>query len=303
LFYPPFLHAKNLSVNDSTPSTGRVSLSWPRRQWLKFVALLEDHPLPTVTLIVLTTAFLLFYATRLHGWSHFKESFARWRVDAVGGTHKVNRSIRIPDVLLSFEDPEHDRIDFLAPTSVHIGANAFRQELQELVDHHGAARIITLDPRLADPSHPHHERFSQLARAFGQEPWEFAARALYNAAVVMRLDEEFGDACRIRFVSTPSPDARPPYFTIGRSGHSYQSDNPDDRLDVMVPRPETPTGRDSLTDPATIAANRPNHPDVTRFTNAFDNTWETAAPLDDAIRAFVLLNASSYDPKTPGHQP
>jgi hypothetical protein len=289
-------------VNDLQTPTGRVSLSWPRRQWLKFVAILQDHPLPTLTLIILGSAFLIFYATQLQGWSHLKESFARWRVDTLGGNLTVNRSIEIPDVLLSFEDPKHDRIDFLGPTTVHIGANAFRKELRELIQHNGSTRIITLDPRLANASHPQHERYLQLAQAFGLEPWEFAARLHYNAAVVMRLDEEFGDACQIRFLATPSPHAHTPYFTIGRHGHSYQSSDPSDRLDVLVPRPANPTGFDSLTDPATVIVNRPDNPEVVRFTKAFEETWSQAVPLDDNIRDFVLLNPA-HDQKTPGHQP
>jgi hypothetical protein len=302
LFYPPFLHAKNPFVNDSHTPTGRVSLSWPRRQWLKFIATLEDHPVPALTLATLAAAFLIFYATQHHGWSHFQESFARWRVDTLGGSHHVNRSIQIPDVLLSFNDPYHDRIDFIAPTTVYLGANAFRKELQELFDHHGAARILTLDPRLADPAHPHHARYLELAQAFGQAPWEFAARSIYNAAVVMRLTDEFGDACQVRFISAPSPEAHPPYFTIGRSGHSYQSDNPADRLDVMVPRPKSPTGHDSLTDPAAIVVDRPDLPDIVRFNEAFEQNWENATPLDDTIRDFVLLNPA-HDQKTTGNQP
>ncbi|MEM7145624.1 MAG: hypothetical protein AAF591_10845 [Verrucomicrobiota bacterium] len=284
------------------PNTGQISLSWPRRQYLKAVAILEDHPKSTLALLTLALAFLLFYATQLHGWSHFQESLKRWKVESFGGVHHVNRSIRIPDVLLSFEDAGHTQLDFIAPSSVHIGANAFRVELRNLIENHGTARILTLDPRLADPSHPYHQRYLDLAQAFGQQPWEFAARSKYGAAVVTHLADEFGDACEVRFISQPAPDAIPPYFTLGRSGHSYEENNRQDRLDVIVPRPNHPTGLDSLTDPADIVVDRPNYPEVVRFTDAFEQNWENASPLDQSIRDYILVNPPNGQ-ETPRHQP
>ncbi|MEM8955910.1 MAG: hypothetical protein AAGD22_17270, partial [Verrucomicrobiota bacterium] len=296
-------HDKTHHVNDrKPPDTGQISLSWPRRQYLKAVAILQDHPKTTLSFVGLALAFFLFYATKLRGWTHFNESLQRWRVESFGGIHHVNRSIRIPDVLLSFEDAGHTQLDFIAPSSVHIGANAFRQELRNLIENHGTARILTLDPRLANPSHPYHQRYLNLAEAFGQKPWEFAARSRYGAAVVAHLADEFGDACEVRFISQPDPEATPPYFTLGRSGHSYERNDRNDRLDIIVPRPDHPTGFDSLTDPADIIVDRPNDSEVTRFTNAFEQHWQDASPLDQALRDYILVTPPN-GPKTPEYQP
>jgi len=289
-------------VNDSSkPRTAQLSLSWPRRQWLKFVAVLQDHPLPTLSLAALALFFLLFYATRLHGWSHFTESFARWRVDTFGGAHSVSRSIRLPDVLLSFKANQHDRLDVLAPTSIHLGANAFRQELHEIIARGGSIRIVTLDPRLADPSHAYHARYLELAEAFGQAPGEFAARTRYGAATLARLAAELGPACQVRFLAQPLPDTAPPYFTLGRCANSYSAGDPANRFDVIVPRPDQPTGSDSFTHPAAVIVKRPGNPDVVLFSAAFEAAWALSQPLGEWLES-SLLN-SPHAPTTQGNQP
>lgn len=263
---------------------GKVQLSWLRRQWLKVAAVIGDHPKTATFMLVGTVGLLLFYGIRLGGFSHFIESAARWRLETFGGTLRVSRSVRTPDVLLSMKHPEYNRLDVTSPTASHLGGSAFRKELRKMAADHAQMRINVLDPRLSDPSHPQHERFLALADAFGQSPRELDARLWHSAAVLLHLQEEFGDHLEVRLISKPSPAAKPPYFSIGRSGHLYQSGNPKRRLDVIVPRPAEPTFTDSFSDPGMIIVDRPKNPEVLRFTEAFKAMWEAATPLDATVQ-------------------
>ena len=75
--------------------------------------MIEDHPKTTVTGGILAVAFLVFYGTRLHGLTHLQESLGRWKVETFGGIHQVDRSVRMPDVLLSCKPRGYDRLDAL----------------------------------------------------------------------------------------------------------------------------------------------------------------------------------------------
>ncbi|MGI9243232.1 MAG: hypothetical protein ACR2RV_20710, partial [Verrucomicrobiales bacterium] len=130
---------------------------------------------------------------------------------------------------------------------------------------------------------PQHARFLRLAEAFGQSRHELDVRLWHSIAVLMHLKEELGDCVEIRLISEPFAEARDPYFTIGRSGHSYLSDKPKRRLDVIVPRPDQPSYTDSFSNPGVITLNRPNNPEVIRYTEAFESLWESATPLDAAL--------------------
>jgi hypothetical protein len=180
--------------------------------------------------------------------------------------------------------PEYDRLDVTSPTASHLGGSAFRKELRKMAKAHAQMRINVLDPRVSDPSHPQHERFLALAEVFGQSHRELDARLWHSVAVLMHLQEEFGDQLEVRLISKPSTEAQAPYFTIGRSGHLYQSGNPKRRLDVIVPRPDEPTFTDSFSDPGMIIVNRPENAEVLRFTEAFKSMWELATPLDGTIQ-------------------
>lgn len=263
---------------------GKVQLSWLRRQWLKVAAVIGDHPKTATVMLVGSIGLILFYGIRLGGFSHFIESAARWRLETFGGSHHVSRSVRTPDVLLSMKHPDYDRLDVISPTAVHLGGSAFRKEFRKMAKEHARMRVAVLDPRLSDPAHPQHQRFLALAKAFGQSSRELDARLWHSVAVLLFLQEEFGDRLEIRLISAPSPDARAPYFSIGRSGHLYQSFNPKRRLDVIVPRPDQPTFTDSFSNPGVIIVNRPDHSDVILFTEAFKAMWESATPLDEALR-------------------
>lgn len=227
---------------------------------------------------------VLFYGIRLGGFSHFVESGARWRLETFGGSHRVNRSVQMPDVWLSMKHPEYDRLDVTSPTASHFGGSAFRKELKEIAELKGQMRFNVLDPRLSDPSHPQYERFLELAKVFGQSRQELDVRLWHSVAVLMRLQEDLGDRLEIRLIAEPFAEAKAPYFTIGRSGHSYLSANPSKRLDVIIPRPGEPTYSDSFSDPSVIILNRPKNAEVIRFTEAFNTMWETAVPLDAALQ-------------------
>ena len=280
--------------------TVRTQPSWGRRQWLKIVATVDDHPRATIALVVVVLGVAVFYATRLGGMSHFMESGARWRVDTFGGTHHVDRAVRTPDVLLSFREREFNRLDALAPTAVHFGGTVFREELRAMAAREGGfIRIAALDPRLAEENHPGHARFVALGQAFGLSPYELAARCWHSTAVLLRLAEELADRVEIRLISEPHEDAQAPYFCIGRSGHAYEAGDEGTRLDVIVPRPSEPTGSDSFTHPGMIIKNRPNNPDVLRHTREFESLWNAATQLDDELRIELLDHIDGqYTPRS-----
>jgi hypothetical protein len=271
-------------MSEDTP-TARVQLSWTRRQWLKITALAGDHPGIAVLVLGGSLGLILFYGIRLGGFSHFLESGARWRMETFGGSHHVERSVQTPDVLLSLKQVEYDRLDVTAPTAIHLGGTAFRKELRRMVlERGGQLRINALDPRLADPDHPSHQRFVSLAEVFGMTEIELAARCWYSTAVLLHLEEEFGDGVQIRLISQAGDSAAHPYFCIGRSGQSYFSDDPKTRLDVIIPRPAEPTFSNSFTHPGVIIKDRPKQAEVIRFTAAFNATWANATPLDQALQ-------------------
>ena len=137
-----------MNLNDKT---GTIAPSWFRLQWKRLIALLDDHPVPAVTLLLTMVLFIGFYFTQLHGISHFRESFGRWRVENFGGVHEVDRAVRMPDVILSFKPRGYDRLDVMAMTSIHFGGTAFRDELRALAGRGGIIRIVVLDPRIGDP--------------------------------------------------------------------------------------------------------------------------------------------------------
>lgn len=264
--------------------TAKLQLSWLRRQWLKVAAVIGDNPRMATFVLVGSIGLMLFYGIRLGGCAHFIESAARWRLETFGGVHHVSRAVRTSDVVLSLKLPQYDRLDLTSPTAVHLGGSAFRKELGEIAENGGHLRINILDPRISDLSHPQHERFLALAAVFGQTHRELDARLWHSVSVLLRLQDELGDRLEARLISAPSADAKAPYFTIGRSGHLYQSANPKHCLDVIVPRPETPSFTDSSSDPSVIIVNRPNNPEVLRFSEAFKSLWEAATPLDAALQ-------------------
>ena len=97
------------------------------------------------------------------------------------------------------------------------------------------------------------------------------------------MEEDLGDGIEIRLISEPSDTSKYPYFCSGRSGHNYFSTNQKKRLDIIVPRPEKPTYSNSFTHPGKIIKDRPKNADVVRFTKAFEATWETAIPINQAL--------------------
>ena len=114
--------------------------------------MLDDHPVPAVTMLLVIVFGVGFYATQLKGVSHFRESFSRWRVESFGGIHEVDRAVRMPDVILSFKPRGYDRLDAMVMTSIHFGGTAFRDELRALAARGGIIRIVVLDPRIAEPN-------------------------------------------------------------------------------------------------------------------------------------------------------
>jgi hypothetical protein len=268
---------------------GKLAIWWPRKLWRGAVAVVEDHPRTTLLVLLVGVGFTYFYGAHLRGMVHLKESFARWRIERFGGEHRVDRSVQIYDVLLSFEPSPLDRLDVVSMSSVHIGGRSFGEELQAIVDEPGGrVRVVTLDPRMSASDHPRHEEFVALGRAFGQEPWVFAAKVWHSVATLIELEERMGDGFEVRFVSEGLADANPPFLSPGRSAHAYHSADPDARVDIIVPRPGTPDGHDSLAHPAKIIRNRPEDADVVRFTGAFDSLWASGQALDGALKTELL---------------
>jgi hypothetical protein len=234
-------------------------------------------------------AVVIFYATRLNGYTHAVEALTRWRLDNFGGVQEVERSIEVADVILSFAKEPYDRLDAMSLTTAHLGATAFRQEFREIAGLPGGrVRVLTLDPRLADADHPHHGAFVKFGEAEQLEPWEFSARVWHCLAVLLHLKRELNPSVEVRLVSAPSPDAAAPYFSIGRGAHAWRSAEPRRRLDVLVPEPHKPVAADTFTAPAMIIKDRPDHPEAIRFEKAFAAMWESALPLDAALESELL---------------
>ena len=274
-----------LEKSDSVP----VQLPWVRHQWRKVTAWIEDHPLPTLLAGGGLLAAVVFYGTRLNGYNHAAESLVRWKLDNFGGVQRVERSIEVAGVVLSFARQSYDRLDAMTLTTAHLGATAFRQEFREISGRpNGLVRVLTLDPRLADADHPHHGAFVKYGEAEQLEPWEFSARVWHCCAVLLHLKRELGPRVEVRLVSAPAPDATPPYFSIGRSVHVWRSADPNRRLDVLVPEPHKPVAADSFTAPALIIKDRPDHQEARRFEKAFAAMWETAVPIDSALQSELL---------------
>ena len=207
----------------------RVEASWFRRQWLKLIAVIEDHPKTAIGLGLLLVGIFTFYAFWLDGFRHFRDSGARWRILNFGGTYRVDRSIRVPDVILSLEDfcPQWDRLDLTTPTTMHVWGTAFRRELREIAAKEGARiRVNAFDPRMGDPEHPRHAEFSALASAFGLKTWEFAERCWHSTAVLVHLHQEFDEVFQVRFIVGRAAGDKAPFFCIGRSGHAYLASDP-----------------------------------------------------------------------------
>ncbi len=271
--------------------TGRVAHSWPRRQWLRLLAIVEDHPRTILLCCAGLAAFLVFYGCQLRGWSHFQESFSRWRVALFGGVHQVNRSVRVYDAVLAFENIPFNRLDVTSLTALHVGGTAFRKELNHVIlRDQGHVRIILLDPRLGSSSHPLHPRFAAVARRVGEEPYQFAAKCWHAAAAGIELSDAFSPNLEIRFLDSPLPETEPPWFALGHSAHLYDHSDPSRRLDVITPRPAASDQRirSSFEDPSLVIHNRPNHPEVRRFQAAFNTLWDQAQPLDPTLRRELL---------------
>lgn len=278
---------------------GLVRPSFFRRLWLRIMAVAEDHPFASLSLFGALLAIVLFYGFRLGGFDHFRESWARWRVENFGGRHHVDRSVRTSDVVLSFHRMQFDQLDAFTMTAAHLKASAFRKELKEMAaEEGGRIRIVALDPRLGDVDHPLHPAFAELAAAFGHKPWEYSARCWHSVAVLIELENEIGESLQVRLLTEALPDATPPFFSIGRSGHAYRAKDPDKRLDIIVPRPSKPSGTDSFTHPADIFVNRSGNAEVQRFHASFETAWERSIPLDEPLKNEFLIHLRGED--TPG---
>ena len=107
---------------------------------------------------------------------------------------------------------------------------------------------------------------------------------------MVALRQRLGEKFQIRFTTTGLPDAHAPFFTHGRSALPYSSAKPNRRLDVIVPRPATPDGADSLAHPALVIRNRPNHELVKKYTAAFDTLWEAASPIDESLKSALIAH-------------
>ena len=243
----------------------------------------------TVGLALFATALVLFYTISLNGWTHAKESFARWRIEHFGGVHEVDRSVQIYDVLLSFQPEPLDRLDVVSLFSNHVGGRTFEKELEDVVKRGGGqVRVVTLDPRMGSPDHPRYAEFAALGEAFGQEPWLFAANVRHSAATLVALEARLGDGFEVRFTQEGLPDANPPFLTYGRSAQMYFAEKPSRRLDVIVPRPDSPDGVDSLAHPAFVIRDRPDHPMVVKYKTAFETLWESGIRLDEELTTALI---------------
>src|SRR6186997_2271600 len=126
--------------------TIRVGPSPVRRCWLMITAWVGDHPRISVAGIVALIGALLFYGIRLNGFAHLSESLSRWRMEVFGGTFRVERSIEVPDVILSFRSQNYDRVDALSGSAGFMGGTAFRKEIGSIAARPGAVlRVVALD--------------------------------------------------------------------------------------------------------------------------------------------------------------
>ena len=116
----------SLSPPTSLSRAARVGPSGYRRFWLTVSAWVGDHPWLSLAGAVLLAAAFAFYGIRLNGFSHMGESLSRWRMEVFGGTFPVERSIEVPDVILSFHEEGYDRVDAVAATGAYLGGTAFR---------------------------------------------------------------------------------------------------------------------------------------------------------------------------------
>jgi hypothetical protein len=291
-------------VGSSFSTSGGTAIirpAWRRRQWLKVVAWIEDHPRMALAGVGAVLVGLLFYAVQLNGFAQVPDAVDRWRLETFGGVIRRDRAIELAPLVIAMRREEFDRLDSMALGCSYLGINAFASELEGVLRHSAARiRIIGLDPRLASPTHPHHAEFVALAKAYGDEPWEFSVRCWHAAAALMRLQAQDGASnaskLEIRLVTKPLPIATAPWFDVGRSAQFEDSRNTRHRLDVLVPRPIPPRHTDSLTHPALLVVNRPKLPEVQKFSAAFAEAWTMATPLDGSLRAELLV---SLDGKAP----
>ncbi len=273
---------------------GTVELSFFRRQWLKLVALMEDHPRAFLAAGGLVLALVWVYGIPLQGAGHCRESLRRWKLEMMGGEYSIDRAIRIFDVLMSFEPEPHDRLDVVVVGGVPLAASAFREELETVVTRRrGRVRYIVLDPRPGEPGSPMAPAYEALATEFGQEPWEFRAGAWHAAAVALRLGEKLGDNFEVRLLSRPAPDAPPPFFVGARWVHAYDADDPSSRMDVVAFGTSGRSGEDYASKPATLYVDRPDDAVVTALQSRFDALWEQADPLDETVRAELMKTLNS----------
>jgi hypothetical protein len=264
-----------------------------RRYWLATTAWVGDHPMLAGLLIVVLVASTLFYCIRLHGFTHIGESLSRWRMEVFGGRFDVERSIEVPDVILSFRDEEFDQVDAVSGSAGFMGGTAFRKEIEEIAKRKGARiRGVALDPRMGMRAHPANREFEAEAEAFGLRPWEYLARCRHSAAVLIHLMEDFGPVLEVRLLDKPISSATAPFFVPGRSVQLYRAADPSIRLDILVPQPGEADGMDSFTHPGLIIRHRPEDEDVKRFKAAFEEAWRAAKPLDAAARAEILKSLS-----------
>ena len=273
---------------NQAPQTGHLSVSWPRKQSLKAIAVLQDYPKASLTVIALTFGTILFYLTQLNGLEHFNESFSRWRVENFGGEHPVDRAARVPDVLLSFPNAHYDRVDVLSMTSIHFGGRAFRKEIEEVMQRGGIIRVVGLDPRVGNHDHPNNKAFVDLAKAFDEELWEFRARCWHSAAVLVHLNQQLGERFQVRLMAESITGARAPYMSPGRWSHSYRADNRGERMDVIIERPDIADGTDSFSHKARVFRNRPDDPTVALFATAFEEAWRNGTLLDEILTQALL---------------
>ncbi len=287
---------------------GHFAISWPRRQWLKLVAVVQDHPAVTAGSLVAGVVAVMFYLFVLGGGAHVRYAVKVWRLRAFGGVQELDRASRIFDNLEIFDSPDYNRLDIVS-LSLYVASTTFRQELIELVeDDHGRIRIVTLDPRIADPGHPQRAAFENLAGRFGQKPWEFEVECWHSIIKLLTLRDDLGEGIEIRLIAEPSPTAPPGYFLLGRSYHAYNSKTPRKRFDIIVPRPagEEFRAADSPAHPALRLKNRTDNPEVRRFTKEFDLLWQRAQPIDDALAETLLkrfrgaVGAAAPDDETGG---
>lgn len=288
----------------SSSPPARIGPSGLRRAWLALTAWLGDHPLAALAGAVLVAGGLYFYGVRLHGFAHAAEAFGRWRMEVFGGTFKVQRSIEVPDVILSFRGENYDRLDAMTASAAFMGGSAFRAELKNIADRPGARlRIVALDPRMGNAGHLSYADFAAVAAAFGMEPLEYRARCWHSVTVLLRLVKAHAPALEVRLLDRRLPGATAPFFSNGRSLHLYRSSDSATRLDVLVPHPQEADGADSFAHPGLIVRNRPDDAEVSRFTAGFQSAWDVALPLDAALEAQLLPTLSpAHEPTPPGNQ-